>query len=121
MRNALAVVSLCLTGCLAAVPDHEVLPPSDAGLPDAGVWVCGPGACDGCCDEGRCLPGNRLSACGHGGAACAACGADAHCGPMNACEPLDPDRYGGGNPNEGQPSSGTGSTCRTINGAYVCW
>lgn len=113
---------LVAAGCWAPVPDGQTLPPMDAGpMPDGGAWVCGPGTCAGCCDKNVCRPGTRESACGNHGMACAACADDALCGPMNSCEGLDPDRYGPGSPNGNQPSGGTGSTCRTINGAYVCW
>lgn len=120
MRNGLAALSLLFTAaCWVPMPEQEILPPSDAGF-DAGVWVCGPGTCAGCCDEGRCVRGVRESACGHSGEACVVCGEDALCGPSNTCEEQDPNRYGSGTPNSGQPSN-TGSTCRVLNGAWVCW
>lgn len=122
MRNALAVLCLALAGCLAPVPDHEVLPPSDAGLPDAGAWVCGPGTCAGCCEKNRCRSGTLESACGNHGAACAACGVDALCGPSNSCELLDPARYGmPENLNATVPPETSHVTCIYVNGAQVCW
>lgn len=119
MRTAL-VLFVALSGCLAPVPDHEVLPPIDAGVHDAGVWVCGPGTCAGCCDHGRCRAGANESACGNHGMACAVCGDDALCGPSNSCEPLDPMRYAPGTPNPGQPQN-NGRHCSFVNGTQVCW
>jgi hypothetical protein len=34
---------------------------------------CGAQSCSGCCDQGACLPGNDISACGTNGNACQAC------------------------------------------------
>jgi hypothetical protein len=50
------------------------LPPCGAGLRcEGGACVCDGRSCAGCCDEGECLDGNDPTACGSGGAACAAC------------------------------------------------
>jgi len=63
---------------------------------------CGPGTCDGCCDEaGECLAGTALFECGAGGAMCAACLPNEICsagacalfdgGEYDAAFPMDPD------------------------------
>jgi hypothetical protein len=60
----------------------------------------GPGKCEdncnGCCDNGSCMPGNTDEACGVGGTACLACGAENYCG-ASGCEPI--------------PTEDCGSTC----------
>jgi len=63
---------------------------------------CGPGSCEGCCDEaGECLAGTGLFECGAGGNACTACEANEVCaagacarfdgGDYDAAFPMDPD------------------------------
>src|SRR5205809_731246 len=64
--------------------------------------ACGPGACDGCCDEaGECHAGTGLFECGNGGKACVACAANEVCadfacglfdgGDYDAAFPFEPD------------------------------
>ena len=59
---------------------------------------CGPSTCTGCCDEnGECLAGSSLLACGVGGGACAACEANQAC-LAGACGLIDGGDYDGSFP-----------------------
>jgi hypothetical protein len=57
--------------------------------------ACGPSTCLGCCDEnGECLAGSSLLACGVGGAECVACAANQAC-LLGACGLIDGGDYDG--------------------------
>ncbi len=69
------VAMMCL--CLAAA--------ACGGSSDPEPVVCGPGNCTGCCFNNACQTGSTAAACGHGGAACSACGTNQVCLPALAC------------------------------------
>ncbi len=68
----------------------------DGGVEDGGAR-CEPMTCSGCCDGDRCLSGESLAACGHGGATCEVCPLGATCqatgceGGAVACGPANCD------------------------------
>ena len=71
--------------CAPMMTDGGTPPAPDAEVADeCGFSTCG----GGCCDDGECEPGTRLSACGSSGDTCEVCGAGEQCGDAG-CE-LDP-------------------------------
>jgi hypothetical protein len=64
--------------------------PNDASMtPD--VYVCGPGTCGGCCENGACVGGQSVDSCGSGGAKCNDCTSSGACSAAGACTTAVPD------------------------------
>jgi hypothetical protein len=124
MRSAGLMVFVSMTACLEPMlplPEDA----QDAGH-DAGVFICSPRTCTGCCEGNRCLGGNLDEACGHTGRACQRCEASLRCETPGACFPR-PGRDAG----IPRPVSDAGLSildsaalrrkCFVSNGALVCF
>ncbi len=89
-----------------------------AALAPACTKKCAPDNCTGCCTaKNECLSGAELGACGTGGVACTACGADQECS-SGACAALVPD--GGGEVDAGPPPCVLDDDCRSLGNGSVC-
>jgi hypothetical protein len=81
---SLSALAVALTGCgRSSLESDLVLTIADGGpLPD-GAPTCGPATCPGCCENGACVGGGDLTACGGQGLACQDCTQ----GPPAVCDP----------------------------------
>lgn len=91
--GTMAVVGTCDGGTpledVVTQDDTNVNPGDDTTIPPKDT--VGPGKCEdncnGCCVDGKCMPGNTKEACGVSGEACVACGNDQFCGD-SGCETI---------------------------------
>jgi hypothetical protein len=101
----------------SAVPSAPL--PTECSLPAA--------SCDGCCQDGQCLPGTDHRSCGHAGRACQSCSAQAMLCTVNRECGCDPDSCAGccvaGVCQSGDEHAACGRggvVCHSCPAGYVC-